>query len=368
MVIDPRELTYRPPPVSPDECVKGDRPCVRCGANLRGLAVWAACPGCGLPVDERAAALGFDRPLAERPKPLTARVLVNHLDLPRGVRRRIGWALGLAAAGATVLAASMGGVFVLLMQRGQGWIDMEAGSVERVAGRVAIDLALPGAGAWFVGVLLVTPGKPPEPRTKQASDATAGRLTGLVVDKPAWWPWLVRVGAAAWIPPLLAVGACVDAGGISGGATGLARVAVLLTLLATLLSTPVFLHLKDLALVFFDDLASSRLEQSAFMLPLLMLIISALFYTPSMFAARISDLGQLIGVFQGFMLLIMFPVFAIYPVWRLMAGLWSLGSAARWSVRNDQSAEATQARFVERSLRIERAAQARRAERGGDLD
>jgi len=87
---------------------KGDRPCARCGANLRGLAGWASCPDCGAPVDPATHAAGIAAPVAEPPRRPRARGLVHVRDLLLSVKWRLAVGTRLASLGLACLAGLMG--------------------------------------------------------------------------------------------------------------------------------------------------------------------------------------------------------------------------------------------------------------------
>jgi hypothetical protein len=368
MVIDPRELDLRSRPPRVDDVILEDQPCKRCGYNLRGLARWTVCPECGQPIDPRASAAGITKPRPEAPAPLRNHVLVNADELPRGTKRRLAVGLTIAACGATLLAGPMALAWVLLTLRSQAWTNASLAATEATIGWLAGTMALPGSVLWSLGVLIVTPGKPPPPRNKAEAFAAAERLSGLMSERPACWPACMRVASAVWVWPVGCVAFSVAQGGASGGGEGLQIAGLVGVVAASLATALVCVHLREIALLFNDDFAVQRFEQSTFLLPVLILVIALVLFVPNMFAPTVSPAMSVLGLLQGLFLLTMFLVLVIWPVSRLLAGLWAVASSARWSITNDLGAEAAEARFVARSLAIEREANQRRAAQGGEID
>lgn len=368
MVIDPRELDLRSRPPRVDDVILDDQPCKRCGYNLRGLARWSVCPECGLAIDPRAAAEGITKPRPEAPAPLRNHVLVSSDELSRGTKRRLAVGLTIAACGATLLAGPMALAWVLLTLRSQAWTDASLAATEATIGWLAGTMALPGSVLWSLGVLIVTPGKPPPPRSKAEASAAAERLSGLMSDRPAWWPACVRVASAMWVWPIVCVALGVMQGGVSAGGASLHVAGLVGVVVASLATAVVCVHLREVALLFNDDFAVQRCEQSTFLLPVLILVIALMLFVPNMFTPTIGPVTSILGLLQGLFLLMLFVVLVLWPVSRLLAGLWAVASTAKWSITNDQGAEAAEARFVARSLAIEREANQRRAAQGGEID
>lgn len=374
MVIDPRELRPRQAvpsrrTLADDAVVKGDRPCASCGANLRGLAGWAKCPDCGAPVDPAAHAAGISAPQAEPPRRPRARGLVHVRDLPRSAKWRLAVGTRVAALGLAAFAAPPGLIWLLMVVRSQSWLQgVEFRALESLLGWAAGAVALPGALAWCAGLWILIPSVPPKPRDKAEALATAHTLGGLMVDHPRWWPGVVRAAPLAWPVLFALLAGSIAAGGVNTpSGQQLWTVMLAVTAIASIAHAAACAFLRELALIVCDDVCASRCLQSAFLLPVL-LVFTGIFLSPeSLFSEEISPLSSITGGFQGIFLMVLFFALVGYPVWRFIAGVWSLAHSCSWSVLNDFQAQDKDARFVANSLKIERQAAADR-ERLGELD
>jgi hypothetical protein len=377
MVIDPRELDPRRRQAIPEDRVPIGTRCARCGQGLDGMALWAQCPGCGEAISERARAAwvaGVAATAAEPPKPLQRRVLVDYAGLPRASKRRLAAGLSIAALGPVLMAGGMLVAWLTLSLRGNGLVGLALADAEAIVASATLLAALPGAVLWVLGLVVVCPRVPGPPRDKADAASTATRLDGLSVGRPRWWPVAVVLSAGLWAGVFGCVLASVSAGGVGGsvgGGGGVELWAVrgaVLAALAALANGVVCWHLRDLALLLRDGDALSRMEQSALLLPLVLLFVGTFLFTPAMLREDIGVGGTVVGLFQGVMGLLAFAGFALWPVWRFVAGVWSLGACARWSVREDVDLEQRNRRFVAKSLAVEREANQRRAARGGEID
>ncbi|MCC6659470.1 MAG: hypothetical protein IT437_01155 [Phycisphaerales bacterium] len=142
------------------ETVQTEYPCRRCGYDLHGLVIGAACPECGTPMAPPQVREGGD----------------TLVDAPDGYLQKL--CIGL-------VLMSVGAIAVLLSVAGRGSLHLYA-----VAGGVPAWLAW-GAGAWIV--------TRPRPRTGHRNR---------VLDAE-WLRWSVRAGAAAWVVASAAAAAAI---------------------------------------------------------------------------------------------------------------------------------------------------------------
>lgn len=370
MVVDPRELRPRKPAApANDSVIKVDSPCPRCGANLRGLARWAACPDCGAPVDAAAQAAGLTAPQAPAKKPPRARVLVHVKDLPRKTKWRLAFGTRIAATGLVAFSGTMGVLWLLLTVRSQGWLPgFSFSGLEQLIGWCTTVIVIPGVIAWGLGLWMIIPDVPPKPKTKEEAQATASTLGGLMVDKPAWWPWVARLAPFAWLPAMGALAASIAAGGINSANGGsMWGLTLGLTFMACCAHLAPCVFLRELALVVHDDLCATRCLHTALLLPVLFAFTSLILAPNDLFSHNLGDLTMITGGFQGLFLVIAFLGFVLWPTWRFVAGVWSLADSCSWSVLNDFGAESKEQRFIAQSLEIERQANEDR-KRLGELD
>jgi hypothetical protein len=367
MVVDPRELRreVRKESAAASEVFKGDHPCPGCGFNKRGLARWAACPDCGH-VEIQAEHAPPD-PAAVPKRAPRARPLLSINDLPRRAKRRVAIGATLVSLGVLGVAGSMGLAWMMLSVRAQGWTQVSLADVEQQVGLLAGFVALPGVALWVLGLLIVTPDVPPKPKSEAEGFVYRERLAGLMVDRPGWWPWAVRLSPCWWLWPLGAVVSSVQAGGASGAGAGWVMTGLVGALVAGLFNGFVCAHLRALSLAIYDDYAGSRFEQSMLFLPVLGVFTALFLAPPDLFRKEPGFLTQVTGGFQGVFLVIIFLGFVGWPVGRFVSATFSLAASARWSVANDVDEEERDNRFRWRSWLIRKDAdeQRRREDEGG---
>ena len=203
--------------------------------------------------------------------------------------------------------------------------SVSVSELERTLGWTACAVALPGALAWCVGLWILIPSVPPKPRNKAEAVATAHTLSGLMVDYPAWWPCVVRVAPALWLAFFSALAGSIAA------------------------------------------ICASRCLQTAFVLPMLMLLTAFFLAPKEIFSDEVSTFAAVTRGFQGIFLLIIFFALVGYPAWRFVAGVWSLADRCSWSVLRGFEAQDKEARFIARRLTVEQQA-ANHRDRLGELD
>lgn len=379
MAFDPRTLDSR----IRDEVLKVDTPCKRCGFNLRGLARWTRCPECALPVHDTA---GDAPPPAEAPAPLDEkgdpiapqvspfverdplrpRPLLHYKNLPRADHVRMALASTLVSLGVLALGAGMLVAFLVLFARAQTWLGIGLDTALALGAGIAGFIGLPAVVVWSIGQWMLTPDLPPTPATKGEAMAIAHTLPGLMVGTSRRWVFLVRLAPMLWALPMLCIVGSVLSGGPAAGGSGqvLLDVGLIAALVASVAHALTCIHLREVALVFADDLCARRCWETTLLLPVQFLLLVTIITPGDVFAP---DLGITVRVTHGFIgvLTALFFLGAIvWPLWRFTNGTLSLAAACRGSVSDDAR---RQRREAEKHARVQRTfdeAEARR--RAGD--
>jgi hypothetical protein len=364
MVIDPRELGARFRRRLTQERAPAGAICVHCGRELGGLAVQATCPACGEGISEQSRAVWAEaaKASAAGSSGLQRRELDDYKKLPRASKQRLATGLSMAAVGLVLMLGGMLVVWVamnwMFMQAFQG-IEGAYGPPMTLSTWSLVLLTLPGAVLWVVGLGTVCPRVPPPPRDPADAEATAARLDGLSVGRRWWWPYAVTGSAALWIGvfgSLVGITLAVPIGWTESMEEALSFLAAVLAGCAAIGNSIVCWHLRDIARIFRDDDAMIRMEQSAVLIPPVMLLLVLFVFNPFILGAGVfSPVGLLLGAFALFGC-------AAWPIWRFLAGVWMLGSTARWGVRDDVEQEHRVRRLIEASRAIEGEPAAHRGE------
>ncbi len=369
MVLDPRTLK----PVA-SETVKVDAPCARCGVNLKGLAVWTRCHQCGLevarsiepgattaPTTAPPAVDEDGRPVRPTQTPwvesnaLRPRPLLYYQDLNRIDKVQLARASTLLSVGAVLIAAPMLVAWLILYFRSQTWLPIPLSAADGVAAVCAGLAGLPGVAMWVAGQAMLTPGLPRTPTTKEEAIAIGRTLPGMMVEKSATWPLLVRIAPALWAWPLLCV--------VASAVTDIPRVGQLGAVGAFVALAGHFItcvHLREVALVMRDDLAARRFRESGPLLFALGVVQLILLTPPDAFTEEIGAVTQFTHGLFGVLSTMLFFAAIVWPVSRFMVGLFSLAAACRESVTDDIVTTQREAEKRAKVRRMFEEAQARR--------
>ncbi len=316
---------------------------------------------------KREAAQRSDAPAPAAPtgQRLWARPLLHVNDLSRPVRRRIALGTTFMAVGLVVASVPLAVVWLLYFVRSQSWVEFLIADLNRLASVASLFTGLPGIALWTVGFIMLCPRVPGTPRNKHEAQATGYELRGIMVGRPFFWPVLVCTCAACWALPLVCIVACVAAGGAdTPEGSRLAVWGYGMLLFASITNAGCCFHLRELATVVCDDPASNRFLQTMFLFPLLVLLGPLLLVPPNLLHKAIPSFTLTSHGFGGIFMLVGCLAFLYYPGFRFAAAVWSLGASWRWSVTNDIERESKNARFVARSLEIERRAEEERVRLG----
>lgn len=166
MPIDPRELRGRNARPSFGEVIDSDRPCGKCGYNLKGLASGGRCPECGYPITRRG-------------RKGAARFSDNLVDAPLFYLKTL-------AIGTSLLAGGVGLIVLMVVWEWLAifrFVSVPASWPMVVAGFFAV-----ASMAWWVGVFICTAQRPMSERT------LPDKLLESVVLR-----WINRGVQAAWV-------------------------------------------------------------------------------------------------------------------------------------------------------------------------
>ncbi|USN98259.1 MAG: hypothetical protein H6810_08725 [Phycisphaeraceae bacterium] len=180
MPVDP---VTTPATRTPGEVILTDRPCYRCGYNLRGLETGGLCPECGAPITVRKKSVRFADGLVDAPM----------------------WYIQLVALASVLMALVVVGTIA-------GFVAALVGAVPAF---VINGLFTILAGVWFASAWLVTFKRPHGERTLKdvildsrpmqiGCRATQG--TGLAVVVMMWAFWASGFGVFVWLAGLLMLG------------------------------------------------------------------------------------------------------------------------------------------------------------------
>lgn len=300
MPVEPAEMPIRPS----GELVKDDRPCRKCGYNLRGLKAGDRCPECGTAVSE-----------AKRKQD---RYADNMIESP--MRYLVVVACGSVAMG----LALFGSIGLMIAERAAsaGWNPLSPLIVAVVGGLIAV--------VWVAGVWLATMKRPRGEHT----------IRDVILDSRTL-RWVSR-GVQLFLP--LAIGLRYAA--TATGADWAAVFAGITTLCWLYGIAPLCVYLGSLADWAGDTNAGDRLRASAWALAVmgtLALVLGLLLAMPVQFKLLLT-LGAvvcLLGVVTGVLLFV--------------AGVVQLTVNSVWAVQNSGEARAREGRLAEkRRQQVER--------------
>ncbi len=296
MPIEPAEIPIRPS----REVLREDRPCRKCGYNLRGLRAGDRCPECGTAVSES--------------KRKSDRYADNMTDSPM-------WYLVVVACGSVAMGLALfGSIGLMIAERAasSGWNPLSPLLVAVAGGLIAV--------AWVAGVWLATMKRPHGEHT----------IRDVILDSRTL-RWVTR-GVQLFLPLAIGLRYAATATG-ADWAGALAGVATLGWLYGI---APLCVYLGSLADWAGDTNAGGRFRSSAWALAVmgtLALVLGLFISMPVQFKLllTLAAVMCLLGVGAGVLLFV--------------AGVVQLTVNSVWAVQNSGEARAREARLAEKRRR-----------------
>lgn len=282
--------------------ILGDRACIDCGYNLRGLKIGGVCPECGRSIEAKKSAPRYSDQLVQAP---------------------IGWLEAFSMGALLMFLAALGLVIMtiaLLFYSGPVMV--------LIIGFISL--------AWFGGVWLVTRPRPMlaatvvNTRLEWSGARVAARLT------QACWP-LASIGIllAVVLRQGAAPGAAVGVASVSGSLLGLVALGGL---------APLCVMLARIAEWAEDSSLAQGFRGSASTLGVCGIIIGL-----AVFQSFTGVLTGFLGGFLGAVQAGFFVLLAFFPPAYFLLCLFRLQHMARWAVWNHVAAEARMDRFKARA-------------------